>query len=154
MNHPLHQFIPNHKIRRTCIFVDQKYRRPGFHALYDIRCLGRASAGILCIKSDRILPVWQIIDKQGNIYIADGSAVLCSQLDSRVICNDKFSAVSCNVVVNSHLQSFQQSGLSVISTAHDQRDSFRYRHSRDLPFMGKGKGLLHCSRRGKRNTVL
>ena len=57
------------------------------------------------------------------------------------------------MIVYSHLDGLQQSGLAVIPAAHNQRNALGNGHARNLPSVGQGKGPLHGSRGGKGNAV-
>ena len=49
----------------------------------------------------------QIIDKEGNINIADTSAILRPQFYRRIVRDDKFPAVPGDMVINAQFQSLQ-----------------------------------------------
>ena len=106
VDHALHQFVTDHKIRCTGILVDQKCSCACLHRLDHICCLGSTPAGILRIKGYRIFPVWQVMDKHGNIHVTDASSILGTDLHCCIVRDDILPAIPCNVVIDTCLKRF------------------------------------------------
>ena len=149
----LHKVIPHHKVRRGRIFIDQEQAASRLNSFHHTGRLRRASACIWRGKLLCVFAVWQVIDKQGNIGIPDGTPFFGTQFHRALICQDKLPSVSRNMVIHPHLQGGKQRGLSVVAAAHDQRDSGWNCHAADLTAMRQDKRLLHGLRGNKRNAV-
>ena len=104
MNDPLHQFVAYHEIGRARVLVYQERLRPRLHALNHVRRLRGAAAGVLGIKSARVLAVWQVIDKHGNVRLLDAAAVLGTDFHGRRVGNHVLAPVPGNVIVHAQLQ--------------------------------------------------
>ena len=153
-NHLLHELIPQHKVGGRSVLINQEQMCACLQTFNYPGRLGSTSAGIHGREAGGILLIGKIIDKHGNIYISHGSTIFCPKLDSRSICNDKFPAITRNMVIDASLQSFQKGGFSMVSTTDDQSNTFRNCHSRDSSCMVKNKCLFHGSRRAERNGIL
>ena len=153
LDHFLHKIIPHHKVCCRGILVNEKELRSCFYPLHDTGGLRGTSAGILRRKRRGILFIGQIINKKGNISIPDCPSLLCPQLHCCLLRNHKFPAVSCNMVINSHLKRRQKRRFSMITASYNQSDSLWNCHSAHLPPVGKGNGFLHRRRGNKGNAV-
>ena len=152
-DHLLHELIPNHEIGGRCILVDQKQPGSRLNAFHHGSRLGGGTAGILGGKFLRVFFIGQIIDKQGNIHIPDGPAVLRPQLQRRLLSDNEFPSVSFYMIVHAHLDSLKQRGFPMITAAHDEGDSLRNGHAADFSPVGQFKSSLHGSRGSKGDAV-
>ena len=149
----LHEIIPHHKVSGGGIFINQKQPASRLNAFQHACSLGGASAGIRRGKVFRVLAVGQVIDKQGNVSVANRSPLLCPKLHRGLIRQDKFPSIPRDMVIHAHLQSGKQRGFSMIAAPHDQRNACRYCHAVNLSVMRQDKALLHTLRRNKGNAV-
>ena len=125
----LHQLIPDHKVRRTGVFIDQKTFCTWLYRFYHICSLRSRTTGILCGKIYCIFLIRQIIDKRWNIDMGYTSSVLGPDLHRSIRSNHVFSSISGDVIVNSLFKCLQKCWFPMISSTHDQSNSFRDSHS-------------------------
>ncbi len=154
VDHPLHQLIAHHEIRRACIFVDEKGACARLHRLHHICRLGCAAAGILRIECLCVLFIWQVIDEHGNIRMLNAPSVLRPDFHRRSVRHDILSPIPGNMRIHAHFQRFKKSRFPVVPSAHDQRNPLTDAHAGYLPFIGKVHGHPHGLRRGKGHRAL
>ena len=125
----VHQLVSDHEIRSARVLIYKKKRCTRLHALYDVCRLRCAAAGIRRGKLLRVLAVRQIVDKHGDVGLPDASAVFGSDLHGIAVRYHVFPTVACDMVINAQLESLEQRGFPVISSADYQRDTLSYAHA-------------------------
>ena len=80
-----------------------------------------------------------MVDEGGDVHLFDDASLLGTELYSSGIGDDKFPAVTGNVVIDTCLQGFQQGGFSVVAASDDQGDPPSDSHAGDGTAVGKGQ---------------
>ena len=117
---------------------------PRLHSLHHVGRLGGGAAGVLRGEVHRVLSIWQMVDKGGDVHMGHSPSILRPYLHGCVIGDDILSPVPLDVVVHAQLQGFQKGGFAVVAASHDEGDAPGDRHPLQRPFMGKGKLHLHA----------
>ena len=127
----LHQRIPDHKICRAGILIDEKEARSHRKGFDDIGCLRRAAARILRVEGFRILPVRKVVYEHGNVRPPDAPPILRPDLYSCRVRDHELPAVTPDMVIHAHLERFQKRGFSMISASDNECDPLPDPHPRD-----------------------
>src|SRR5699024_1828034 len=100
-DHLLHKRIPYHEVGGGCIFIDQEKTAFGLNALHSPGRLGSTAACVQSRERSSVPAVWQVVDKQGNIYVFDDPPVFGTEFYRTFISDDIFPAIPRDMRVDS-----------------------------------------------------